>query len=264
MADGKKHRVEGGVNPDGVVGPSTRAQISTDSTSNPGITSPEIAMDDDTGHNAAHSHDQDQTNNKDELDKMKTNSVSQYHPNMNYNKNNRNNNTPNLVVPELNRIQHVGNVEWLEGLMGKVNTWETITANKTPRPSGVEEVEDSTQAELMMIAAKVISGVDVTEIYSPERVVRVAKAMGLKGVLSLDLTNEWNFNLEENRQGVWDYIVKHKSLVVIGSPMCTMFSTLQNMRNISSEGDAKYNSNYNNALEHLKFCINIYKHQDKH
>ena len=33
----------------------------------------------------------------------------------------------------------------------------------------------------MVIAAKTVMGVDITEIYSPERVVKVANAMGLMG-----------------------------------------------------------------------------------
>ena len=52
----------------------------------------------------------------------------------------------------------------------------------------------------MVIAAQLIMGVDITKIYLPERVAKVAKAMGLRGGLSFDLTNGWNFNVKEDRE----------------------------------------------------------------
>ena len=122
-----KHRVEGNVSPDGVVGPSAHAQTSTDSTGSPGVVSPngavspEVTMDQDVG--------DDQTKH----DNMQTNSITQHHVNMNGDKNNGNVNTTMQdspvaqSSPELSRIQRVGNIEWFEGLMGKVSNLETLT-----------------------------------------------------------------------------------------------------------------------------------------
>ena len=102
-----------------------------------------------------------QPHDNDEHDKMKTSCVTQHRPkhNMNSNKINRDDNT---ATPELSRIQQVGNVEWLEGIMGKVSTWEIQTTHDKVKPSGFEEVEDAMQAKLMKVAAKLISGIDVT------------------------------------------------------------------------------------------------------
>ena len=41
------------------------------------------------------------------------------------------------------------------------------------------------------IIAAAILGVDVSEIYSPERVAKVCKAFGLEPGSSMDLTNGW-------------------------------------------------------------------------
>ena len=115
----------------------------------------------------------------------------------------------------------------------------------------------------MRIAAKAILGVDITEIYSPERVVKVANAMGFRGGLSFDLTNGWNFNVEEDCEEAWQYITTKKPRLVIGSPMCTMFSALQNMRKKNPAGDARYEYNLKNAMEHIRSCVKIYQHQDE-
>ncbi len=101
-------------------------------------------------------------------------------------------------------------------------------------------IDDTTRTQMYAIAAQLIAGVDVTEIYSPRRVVEVAEEMGLRGGLSLDLTTGWDFDREEDRDKTWEYITRIKPLVVIGSPMCTMFSQLQNLRKISEEGDRRF------------------------
>ena len=91
----------------------------------------------------------------------------------------------------------------------------------------------------------------------------MAKAMGFRGGLSFDITNGWNFNVEEYCEEAWRYITTQKPLLVMGSPMCTMFSALQNLRRKSPEGDARYKYNLNNKMEHIRFYINTYQHQDE-
>ncbi len=143
------------------------------------------------------------------------------------------------------------------------SSWETVATDNggTIYTTGIEERKDVVQAKLMTIAAQIISGVDVTELYSPERVVQVARNMGLKGGLSFDLTNGWDFNLQTDRDAAWNYIVTNRPLMVIGSPMCTLFSQLQNLRKISPEGDANFEVRLENAIMHLKFCIKVYRRQ---
>ena len=44
-----------------------------------------------------------------------------------------------------------------------------------------------------------IGRVQVAEIYSPERVTKVAKSMGMEVGLSMDLITGWNFDKAEDR-----------------------------------------------------------------
>ena len=72
-----------------------------------------------------------------------------------------------------------------------------------------------------------ISKVQVVEIYSPERVCKVAEERGLKVGLSMDFVTGWNFDKKEDRELAEKYVKEYKPLYLIGSPMCTMFSQLQ-------------------------------------
>ena len=74
-----------------------------------------------------------------------------------------------------------------------------------------------------------ISKVQVVELYSPERVNKVAKEKGMTVGLSMDLTTGWNFDNQEDRELAEKYIREYKPMFVIGSPMCTMFSRLQEL-----------------------------------
>ena len=64
-------------------------------------------------------------------------------------------------------------------------------------------MEDGTLDGLDEFDRKILSaailGVDVTEVYSPERVVRVAKRFGLTTGSSMDLTTGWGFNREDHK-----------------------------------------------------------------
>ena len=50
------------------------------------------------------------------------------------------------------------------------------------------------------ISAAAILGVDITEVYFPERVANAAKTFGIRVGLSFDLTSGWDFNIEEHRK----------------------------------------------------------------
>ena len=78
-------------------------------------------------------------------------------------------------------------------------------------------------------------GVDITEVYSPERIARVAKKFGLEAGSSFDLTNGWDFNIEENRKKAWAKIKEESPYLLIGSPPCTYFSMLQEL-NVAVHG----------------------------
>ena len=71
------------------------------------------------------------------------------------------------------------------------------------------------------IVVSFILGVDVTEVFSPERVAKVAQRIGLTAGSSFDLTNGWDFNIEEHRVEAWKRIKKECPYLLIGSPPCT-------------------------------------------
>ena len=86
---------------------------------------------------------------------------------------------------------------------------------------------------------------DVSELYSPSRVVKMARRLGMKGGVSLDLT------VSANDGYVWDFSRKHctdralqiideqRPLLLVLSPECTPYSNIQNLNMRTPAGKAK-------------------------
>ena len=72
-----------------------------------------------------------------------------------------------------------------------------------------------------------LRGVDITEMYSPERINQVCHELGLNKGTSFDLRSGWDFDKEADRREAWKQIRAEDPLFIIGSPPCTMFSALQ-------------------------------------
>ena len=106
----------------------------------------------------------------------------------------------------------------------------------------------------------------VGEIFSPPRVVPVAKLEGLPGGWSLDLTSVdsrgrvWDFDNPKRRKDAWRLIKQTKPDLVIGSPMCTPFCNVLAMSPAYKETD-KYKDLLARAKVHLQFCCEIYEYQ---
>ena len=64
------------------------------------------------------------------------------------------------------------------------------------------------------ILASVILGVDITEVFSPERAAQVAKLFSHISRSSMDLTNGWDFNREDHKRKAWERI-KEESPVLL-------------------------------------------------
>ncbi len=117
---------------------------------------------------------------------------------------------------------------------------------------------------LLKAAMKVMRGVDITEVFSPERVAAEAKRFGLSAGLSMDLTTGWDFTVKEHRRRAKQYIWKNKPLLVIGSPVCTPFSRLQALNwGRSWKTDMKLQRDLEEATRHMEFVAELYKMQDK-
>ena len=66
------------------------------------------------------------------------------------------------------------------------------------------------------IMASVIFSVDITEVFSPIRVNEFAAKFGLVAGSSFDLTNGWDFSLDEHRTQAWGRIKVEKPYCAIG------------------------------------------------
>ena len=115
------------------------------------------------------------------------------------------------------------------------------------------------------IVASMILGVDITEMFSPERVVQVAKKMGLSPGSSMDLTTGWDFTKEEHRRKAWNRVRSEDPELIIGSPPCTFFSMLQELCKAVYGNKpgwlAKFERGKAEAIEHVNFCCSLYEYQ---
>ena len=99
--------------------------------------------------------------------------------------------------------------------------------------------------------------VDVCEIYSPPRITLQARKYGLRPGEAMDLMTGYDFDKEEDRIRAWNIIEKDKPMLLVGSPECRMFSTLQNLNRWTNKKLKEYES----AKRHLEFTCKLYDHQ---
>ena len=92
-----------------------------------------------------------------------------------------------------------------------------------------DDMMDSAKEVDRKILGAAFLGVDITEVYSPERVAKVAWKFGLPAGSSFDLVNGWDVNFEEHRRKAWTKVMEESAYLFIGSPPCTYFSTLQEL-----------------------------------
>ena len=109
----------------------------------------------------------------------------------------------------------------------------------------------------------------VSEVFSPPRVTKVLKMMPSLRMLpgyALDLTtcgeegNAWDFDKFEMRQKARKLIAEQKPYVLIGSPQCTPYSSLQAM-NASKRDPLQVQRERTRADIHLQFTMELYKDQ---
>ena len=83
--------------------------------------------------------------------------------------------------------------------------------------------------------------------YSPKMANAVAELVDIIPGMSFDLTTNdvdgkpWDFNIEEKQAKAEKIIKEKRALLLIGSPMCSAFSQIQNLHfsKMSSEGVKK-------------------------
>ena len=149
-----------------------------------------------------------------------------------------------------------------EGAKPKVTRISNVMMQQAhPNERKLSKLEEQMQRQLLSL-----NGVDITEVYSPERVNAYASEYGLTAGTSMDLTTRdhdgraWNFDEQEMRERAWERIKKEKPMCVIGSPMCTNFSILMNV-NWKKMSREEINERWSKAVMHLEFCASLYRLQ---
>ena len=105
----------------------------------------------------------------------------------------------------------------------------------------------------------------VVEVYSPPRIAAAACLLpGLDIVpgFSLGLTTGWDFNVEEHRRRAKQPVEEIRPQLLIGSPMCTVYSQWQHLNN-SRRDPAVVAREKAQADVHLRFVIELYPMQVK-
>ena len=109
----------------------------------------------------------------------------------------------------------------------------------------------------------------VSEVYSPPRVTAASKLLPeLKLIpgFALDLTtadddgSSWDFDSKVMRDRAMKKLKEEKPLLLVGSPMCTAFSTWQRI-NAKIRDPYVVECERRRAVMHLEFCIELYREQ---
>ena len=109
----------------------------------------------------------------------------------------------------------------------------------------------------------------VSEIYSPPRVTAEIQRSGFKHLragLALDLTvsdpddgQPWDFSRRDKREKARQPIRVSQPILLIGSPMCTAFSTWQRLNDARSTNVEARQQAYAKACQHIKFVASLYR-----
>ena len=73
----------------------------------------------------------------------------------------------------------------------------------------------------------------------------------------------WDFDSKVMRDCAMAKVKSERPQLLIGSPMCTAFSTWQRINNLIRD-PATVAAEKRRAVEHLSFCVELYKEQLKH
>ena len=109
-------------------------------------------------------------------------------------------------------------------------------------------------AEAMMLMS-----VDVTDIFSPERVAAVCNEFGLKPGMSMDITGKsgYDFDNKKDRNRCWEAIERDKPTVAIGSPPCTLFSKLQGFNKFVYKDHQMWMLKFQERMEQSKRYVEL-------
>ena len=101
--------------------------------------------------------------------------------------------------------------------------------------------------------------VDIAEAYSPPRVTNTAHKLGMTMGYVLDLTTGWDFTAAAHREAAREYVRLTRPELIIGSPVCTMSSSLQRLSKFERRED--WFDRFEEAKSHIKFVVSLYEQQ---
>lgn len=163
---------------------------------------------------------------------------------------------------EENQIEAITREE-IEEMRGRVKKAIYIIQKKIAR-----EQENVTNRLNIIMMQMLTNEMEVVEVYSPPRITQMARRMGLKAGWSLDLTTcdsdgkAWDFNDTTMRNRAIRKVVNDEPLLLVGSPMCTAFSAMNNI-NYSKMSREEVEHRMNYGRKHVKFCAQLYALQWK-
>ena len=121
------------------------------------------------------------------------------------------------------------------------------------------------QRDMAVVRRKIRCDHEVSEFYSPPRVVTMAREPWMK--LSLDLTvpaNDgyvWDCNRKHFRDRALQTVNEKRLLFLMVSPECTPYSNIQNLNMRTPAGKAKVELAIPRGHVHLKFCMTLARRQ---
>ena len=110
-------------------------------------------------------------------------------------------------------------------------------------------------------------GQHVSEIYSPPRVAKLAQKFNLRPGFSIDIRENdpddnmpWDLNNFEKRAKLKFRVEHERPLLLIGSPPCTVFSSLfaSNVSRMIQRNPTELRRKIREGVSNLLFCVELY------
>ncbi|CAK0857642.1 unnamed protein product [Prorocentrum cordatum] len=101
-----------------------------------------------------------------------------------------------------------------------------------------------------------INGVDLAEVYSPERFKGKALGVGLTAGLAADLYTGWDLLREDHRRAAMKKLLEDDPLLTVTSPPCTVFSKLRQLSNFKRD-EGIVASEVLEGETHLEFSMKV-------
>ena len=108
-----------------------------------------------------------------------------------------------------------------------------------------------------------MSNMHIAEVYSPARIIEMAKKMGLREGWALDLTTRdrdgklSDFDCPETRNRAVRRVLSDEPTLLVGSPMCTEFCPWMNINHKKMPKEMA-EQRIRRARRHFQFCAQLY------